>query len=99
MAVSEEERRRFEAQVRSLQEIETDDASYDIAETPEAAVTSAIAFWGQPDMTPETRAALLAFSNRCADGIEHRWQQRSYRVLRQNALRMLVATSPDFQTC
>ena len=26
------------------------------------------------------------------------WQQETYRALRQNALRMLIATSPDFQT-
>ncbi len=92
---------RWKAANTSLQdqEIETDDASYDITETPEAAVSSAIAFWGGPVITPETRGRLLAFSQRCADGIEHRWQERSYRVLRQNALRMLVATSPDFQTC
>ena len=25
------------------------------------------------------------------------WQQSTYRALRQNALRMLIATSPDMQ--
>jgi len=27
------------------------------------------------------------------------WKRRSYPVLITNALRQLVATSPDFQTC
>jgi hypothetical protein len=27
------------------------------------------------------------------------WQETSYRALRQNALRLMLATSPDMQTC
>jgi hypothetical protein len=27
------------------------------------------------------------------------WQQSTYRALRQNGLRMLIATSPDLQSC
>jgi len=72
---------------------------YDVGETPEAAVDKAVAFWGGPTLTAPTRAALVAFSKRCADGADRSWKQRQYPVLRQNALRTLVATSPDFQTC
>ena len=81
------------------QELDPDDGSYDVTEAPEAALGSALAFWGNPSITPETRGQLLAFSRRCQAGINGRWKERPYRVLRQNALRLLVATSPDFQTC
>jgi uncharacterized protein (DUF1800 family) len=68
-------------------------------ETPGEAVDSALAFWGHPTVSATTRARLLGFSERCATGADRTWKKSSYPVLRQNALRVLVATSPDMQTC
>ena len=66
-------------------------------EIPEA-VARALAFWGRPSLSVETRRQLLAYAERCQSGIENEWQERPYRILRQNALRMLIATSPDYMT-
>jgi uncharacterized protein (DUF1800 family) len=71
---------------------------YDASEDPDTAVDRAIAFWGRPAVSGETRAGLLAFARRCEAGANQSWKKRSYPILRQNALRVLVATSPDLQT-
>ena len=76
-----------------------DETPYDSAETAEAAVAKAIEFWGNPPITPTTRSALLQFANEANALADAKWKRRSYPILRQNALRMLVATSPDMQTC
>lgn len=75
------------------------DGDYDVAEDPETAVARALAFWGRPSLSVETRRQLRAYAERCHNGIDREWQERPYRVLRQNALRMLIATSPDYFTC
>ena len=80
-------------------EIDPQAGTYDVSEDAGAAVATALGFWGTPQITPETRDRLLAFSTRCQTAMNARWKQQSYRALRQNALRMLVATSPDMQTC
>jgi uncharacterized protein (DUF1800 family) len=72
---------------------------YDAAETPEVAVAKALEFWGDPGLTPATRSALLGFATDAGVLADARWKRRSYPIIRQNALRMLVATSPELQTC
>jgi hypothetical protein len=67
-------------------------------EDPGIAVQRAIDFWGGPAVSAATRARLVAFAQRCDLGANSSWKRRSYPVLRQNALRLLVATSPDLQT-
>jgi hypothetical protein len=76
-----------------------DKTPYDSAETPETAVARALEFWGHPTVTPATHSALLQFANEAHALADQRWKRRSYPILRQNALRILVATSPDLQTC
>ena len=73
-------------------------AAYPADETAAEAVAKALAFWGQPTVSEATREALLAFARRVEDGADQKWKRQSYRVLRQNALRHLIATSPDLQT-
>lgn len=80
-------------------EIDPDAGDYDVTEDADAAVARALEFWGWPQVSAETRDRLAAFSHRCQTVMNARWKQQSYRALRQNALRMLVATSPDMQTC
>jgi len=43
-------------------------------------------------------AALLQFARTCLPASMAQWEQRVYRAIRQNALRQLIATSPDLQT-
>ena len=73
--------------------------AYDSAETPEAAVAKALEFWGNPALTPTTRDALQRFASQADALADQPWKRPSYPIMRQNALRMLVATSPDMQTC
>jgi uncharacterized protein (DUF1800 family) len=63
------------------------------------AVTSAVQFWGSPSITDATRAALERFAAEAGALADKKWKVGSYGVMRQNALRMLVATSPDLQAC
>ena len=64
------------------------------AETPEAAVGKARAFWGDPDLTSAGVTALVDFARRAIPSESASWQ----RAQRQNALRQLIAGSPDYQT-
>jgi Protein of unknown function (DUF1800) len=70
---------------------------YDAAETPEQGVALARSFWGDPDLTGETVGVLNAFAAAAVAGPLAGWQQRTYRGLRQNALRHLLYFSPDLQ--
>ena len=70
---------------------------YDASETPGAAVAAARAWAGDPDLTPETVGLLTSFAANAVAGAAG-WQLSTYRGLRQNALRQLVLTSPDYQT-
>ena len=62
------------------------------------AVRKALAFWGNPRITDETSAKLAEFADACLRSAEADWVIRSYRVSRQNALRMLIATAPELHT-
>jgi hypothetical protein len=68
-------------------------------ESPSEAVDRALAFWGNPGLSHGTRRALEEFAGRCRSGANRAWKQETYPVLCQNALRTLIATSPDLQTC
>jgi uncharacterized protein (DUF1800 family) len=58
------------------------------------ALAAAIAHVGNPALSPGTLAVLQAFADQPRPAGE---TEASWRSLRQNALRILVATSPDFQ--
>jgi uncharacterized protein (DUF1800 family) len=79
--------------------IDTSARSYPIAENPTEALASALGYWHEPALSPATRRNLLAFSRRAQDGIKADWEQVTFRILRQNALRALIPTTPDWQTC
>jgi uncharacterized protein (DUF1800 family) len=64
-------------------------------ESAEEAVNGACAFWGNPGLTPETHAQLVAFATSSVPANP----SASLRAQRQNALRQLVAAGPDYQTC
>jgi uncharacterized protein (DUF1800 family) len=62
-------------------------------------VDRAAAFWGSPTLTYATRKELLRYANRALATATADWQKESYPVMIQNALRQLIAASPDYQTC
>jgi hypothetical protein len=70
---------------------------YDPTESPGEAMASAMAYWGQPPISAESRACIAAFAQTCLPTDMAEWEQSSCRAIRQNALRMLIATSPDMQ--
>lgn len=68
-------------------------------EQPEEAVDRALRFWGNPSLSPDTRNALEQFAARCRAGANRAWKRDTYPLLCQNALRTMIATSPDLYTC
>jgi hypothetical protein len=64
------------------------------AETPEQAVAAARAFWGDPGISEGCAASLLDFARNAIPATA----AGRLRAQRQNALRQLVAGSPDYQT-
>jgi uncharacterized protein (DUF1800 family) len=71
---------------------------YDGSETPEQAVSKALGFWLNPSITQELAASVRSFAASCLPAVMTSSQQRMYRSYRQNALRQLIASSPDYQT-
>ena len=59
----------------------------------------ALRYWANPALSEETKANLLAFSRRAQHTITADWEAVTFRILRQNALRALVPTTPEWQTC
>ena len=59
----------------------------------------ALAFWNKPPLGDATHAALMHFARAAlADAGKDTWKQQQYPVLVENALRQLIAISPDVQT-
>jgi uncharacterized protein (DUF1800 family) len=65
---------------------------------PDKLVTRALAFWGNPTVSTRGRTALRGFAQRALSDADSSWKKDDYPVLIVNALRMLVAVSPDYQT-
>lgn len=68
-------------------------------ETADQALEKVLAFWGHPTTSATTKHVLLSFSKQVgnqADAAD--WKKKPYRVMRQNAMRTLLAMSPDQQT-
>jgi uncharacterized protein (DUF1800 family) len=65
---------------------------------PEAIVIGALALFGNPTIRRETRAELVGFARGSLRG-KTGWQAETYPILVSNAIRQLLAVSPDLQTC
>ena len=66
---------------------------------PAQLVDKAIAYWGGVRLTDHTRNALLAYAEKTmAAAIADEGRQRAFPVMTYNALRHLVAVSPEMQT-
>jgi uncharacterized protein (DUF1800 family) len=79
--------------------LDTNGKHYPVHETPVQAVRKALAFWGNPQLSRTAYRNLLGFSHRAQHAITWDWEQVTYRIMRQNALRQLIPTTPEWQTC
>ena len=79
--------------------LDTDKWSGKLPTDPEKLVNRALAFWGNPTMTWNGRNALKGFVKAAMSDADQNWKEETYPVLIVNALRLLVAVSPDYQTC
>ncbi|MDX6638989.1 MAG: hypothetical protein QOJ01_2500, partial [Solirubrobacterales bacterium] len=70
----------------------------DPKENPQQALDRALRFWGHPPLSNPTRKELLRFGKQVEAAIVADWERKTFRALRQNALRVLIATSPDLET-
>ena len=68
---------------------------YDPNEEPDPALDAALALWDYPPMRSEQHNELLSFSQNAFPTSLANWQKAPYRAMRQNALRQLIAISPD----
>jgi uncharacterized protein (DUF1800 family) len=92
-------RGRWIAVQRILQERKLDPAKGKTTPDAQDVLEKALAFWNKPALTDATRAALLQFARAAlADAGAQRWKQQQYPVLLENALRQLIAVSPELQT-
>jgi len=57
------------------------------------------AFLGDPTLTGHTHAELKRFAKRALSDAHSQWKKEQYPALIENALRQLLAASPDLQTC
>ena len=58
----------------------------------------ALDFWGRPQLSPPTRRALKSFAAHAIGDADRSWKKQQYPPLIENALRHLIAISPDMQT-
>jgi uncharacterized protein (DUF1800 family) len=64
-----------------------------------ALVDNAVKFWNHPTLTDATRKGLLTFAqNTLNDAGKSSWRRQQYPVMTQNALRHLIAVTPELQT-
>lgn len=90
---------RWDAAGQSTDADAVDEERYDPKETVAQALERALDFWGRPPLSAQTRAELERFAHGVERIATDDWQKGTYRALRQNALRMLIVSSPDYQTC
>ena len=92
-------RGRWIAVQRILQDRKLDPAKGTKTPDAQTVLKKALAFWHNPPLTEATHAALLHFARAAlADAGKQHWKQVQYPVLLENALRQLIAVSPDMQT-
>jgi uncharacterized protein (DUF1800 family) len=75
----------------------TDEPVYGETESAEEALSNALAYWANPSLSSESEACIAAFAKTCLQEPLAEWERSPCRAMRQNALRMLIATAPDMQ--
>jgi hypothetical protein len=77
---------------------DSDGSQYPPHEGPEQALQAALAFWDNPPLSGPTTQSLVQFGRDVEGVIKEDWETVTYRILRQNSLRVLIACSPDLHT-
>jgi uncharacterized protein (DUF1800 family) len=93
---------RWDLAAEALQPTQVDpwaNATYSDTEDGATALAAALAHVGSPTLTAESLAQLRQFADASLPASMASWQRRPYRAMRQNALRLLIASSADHQTC
>jgi uncharacterized protein (DUF1800 family) len=62
-------------------------------------VDAALDFFGRPTLSNSTHASLHRFATAALKDANATWKKNQYPALIENALRQLIASSPDYQTC
>jgi hypothetical protein len=75
----------------------TGEPVYSETESAEEALSNALAYWADPSLSSESEACIAAFAKTCLQEPLAEWERSPCRAMRQNALRMLIATAPDMQ--
>jgi uncharacterized protein (DUF1800 family) len=70
-----------------------------LANDPAKLLRRAEVFLGDPSLTGHTHAELKRFARRALSDAHSKWKKEQYPALIENALRQLLAASPDLQTC
>jgi uncharacterized protein (DUF1800 family) len=79
---------------------DADKNAQDLAETSPQAIQKALEYWGNPQLSTTSSKVLTSFADQVATQADSAdWKKASYRLMRQNALRTLIAMSPEQQTC
>jgi uncharacterized protein (DUF1800 family) len=91
-------RGRWLGAARVLRPVALDERTGSSPTEPEALVERALAFWRRPALTPETRDVLLRFARQALDDARTPAARARSAVGVENALRHLIAVSPDLQT-
>jgi uncharacterized protein (DUF1800 family) len=65
---------------------------------PAALVDRARGYWAHPPLTRRLRDELESYAKASLGSAKQAWERAAYPVLTENALRMLIASSPDFVT-
>src|SRR5262249_24001189 len=78
--------------------LSTDAVPKDLPSTPEGLVANALAFWGNPALSAATRTALTQFAQAALGTANQSWKRQQSPALVANALRQMIAVSPDLQT-
>ena len=65
---------------------------------PNKLVDRALDFWGRPALSSPTLRALKSFATHAVGDADRSWKKTQYPALIENALRHLIAISPDLQT-
>jgi uncharacterized protein (DUF1800 family) len=73
--------------------------AYDAAEDAATAVSRAMEALGHPSLSADTQTVIADFALASVSPTAPSWARGPHRAMRQNALRMLIATSPDLQVC
>ncbi len=94
-------RGRWIAVQRVLRDHNLDPSKAPKGRAPDAAgvLAKSLTFWNEPGLSRGTHAALLRFARAAlANAGGAQWKRQQYPVLAENALRQLIAVSPDVQT-